>query len=193
MSSKADQRKQKKRAKQKKRRATASVRRSRQTARLAPPSLEATTRWPIGECYVSENWYEHGAHVHAFFTRRSADGVLAGATFEVDLTERGVISARPLLGLTEGQLQAELVRVADDNAMVTHDAELVVRLVETGSTLATDNGHPLPRDLDLATEIFGSVSAADCPHELHTGPPPPPAAKRTPGLITRALDKLFGG
>jgi hypothetical protein len=193
MSSKADQRKQKKREKQKKKRADASLRRSRQVARLAPASLEATTTWPVGDCYLSENWHEHGARVHAIFTRRSGDGALAGAAFEVDLVHDGLVSARPLVGLTDGALQAELVRRADDHAMVTQDAAIVVKRVEVGIRLAESNGRRIPKDTDRAREIFGDVSSDDCPHELYTGDDAAPEPPRKLGIITRALDKLFGG
>ena len=136
MSSKGERRKQEKRAKQKKKRNAASVRRTRQSARLAPKSLAEVTGWPVGECFVSENWYEHGPYVHAIFTRRASDGALAGAVFEVDLAERGLVVAKPLSGLTDGMLQSELVTRSQEHAMVSHDGPLVAKLVE----VATETG-----------------------------------------------------
>lgn len=193
MSSKGERRKQEKRAKQKKKRNAASVRRTRQSARLAPKSLAEVTGWPVGECFVSENWYEHGPYVHAIFTRRASDGALAGAVFEVDLAERGLVVAKPLSGLTDGMLQSELVTRSQEHAMVSHDGPLVAKLVEVATAMTEEAGGRLPRSLAAAREIFGDVSADDCPHDLKTGAPPPPPPARRPGIIARALDKLFGG
>lgn len=191
-----ERRAQKKREKQKKKRDEARATRG---SRKPPPSaaapprdagLDGAERWPVGECYLSENWHEHGAHVHAAFVRNHSDGRLAAAFFEVDLREAGVIEVLARGGVSLGGVQGEMARRSElaGHAMLVAEPALVAKVVRTGLAWGRSRGRPDPDGLDEALGLLGELDGSDAPEAILTGDPPPPPEKRK-SLFSR----LFGG
>ncbi len=186
MANKRDSRRAKARQKQKRKRQTArKTRGSRVPAGVHSESLDAmgeASRWPLGECYLSEDWYERGATLHAAFVRGHADGRSAAAFFEVDLAERGVVRATSASGVQLAAIQGELVRMSEDGrSMVNVPAARVVKLVRAAEAWASARGHGAPDGLQRASTLFGEVSSADCDDEFLFGteaePSTPPPAE----------------
>ena len=146
-------------------------------ASVGSADIEEAVFWPVGECYVSSNWYERGAHVHAGFTRVHEDGRHAAAFFEVDLADAGVIACVAKAGLAEANVQGELVRrSSEDRPMLVIEPELVVKLVEAGAAWGAKRGSKLPPAYDKGQRLFGDVRGADSPHEILCGTEDDPAA-----------------
>ena len=188
MSRERDHRQAKKREKvRKKRQAAQATRGSRKVLGMNSDKVEVAARWPVWECYASDNWHEQGAHVHACFTRRHDDGTIAAAFFELDLEQRGVLEVVARGQATPSEVNAGLARrSAEERAMVVVDSDLVVKLVETAAALGEANGHPQPDNLARASKLFGSVSSSRCKQEILTGPPgsQPPKSSATGGWFS---------
>jgi hypothetical protein len=168
---------------------------SRKVAGLNPgsASLEEAKSWPVGECYLSSNWHERGAHVHAGFTRIHEDGRRAAAFFKVDLADKGVVGCVARAGLSEANIQGELGRrSSDEQSMMVIEPELVVKLVEAAADWGTSRGGSLPPAYANGVKLFGTVKGADSPHEIRCGTeddpaPAPPAAEGMFGAFKRRL------
>jgi len=162
-------------------------------ANTGSANMDDAASWPVGDCYVSSNWHERGAHVHAGFTRVHTDGRRAAAFFEIDLADRGVIGCAAKAGLAEANIQGELVRrSSDEQPMLVIEPELVVKLVEAAAEWGTRDGASLPPAYDKGRKLFGNVQGADCPHEIRCGteddPAPEPAS--TGGLFASFKRRL---
>lgn len=180
-----------------KRRQKALQRKKKKRARASRPGRDGPTagkvtrdpsvgaHWPIGECYLGDGWYERGAHVHAVFTRRSADGQVAAAFFEVDLAERGVVEATSFGNGTDANVQAELVRRStDEQALATSDPDRVAKLVTTAAAFGAERGHPLPAGYARAIGVFGDLDPDTCRDDILCGAEPEPEPK-PPSLFAR--------
>jgi len=162
-------------------------------AKTGSASVEEAATWPVGECYVSSNWHERGAHVHAGFTRTHADGRRAAAFFEIDLAERGVIGCAAKMGLAEASIQGELVRrSSDEKPMLAIEPELVVKLVKAGAAWGAQRGGSLPPAYEKGLRLFGTVDGATCPHEIRCGTEedPAPAPAPTGGMFASFKRRL---
>jgi hypothetical protein len=189
VSKKSEHRRAKKSEKQRKKRDSArSTRGSRKIpgASTASADIDEAVSWPVGECYISSNWHERGPVVHAGFTRVHADGRKAAAFFEVDLGDRGVTSCVAKAGLSEANIQGELVRrSSEETPMLVIEPELVVKLVEAGAVWGTARGHELPPAYNKGHRLFGDVRGADSPHDILCGTEdaPAPAPEPTEGMF----------
>lgn len=191
-------RKIKKREKQRKKRTKAqSTRGSRKVMGMTADWMERAGRWPLFDCWASQNWHEQGAHVYCCFARRHDDGTVAAAFFELDLAEKGVLEVSTKAPIAPADVHAELSRLAtDDIAIVGVDPTLVVQLVDAAWDLGRDNGHSQPSGLKRARKIFGSTHASKGRHEILTGTPDPNAPKQAEsgGLFSGIAKRLgFGG
>ncbi len=196
MGSKNDQRRSKRRQKQKKSRTEAQQsRKARQRVGKATPSRSAS--WPLGDCWISENWHEPGAEIHAIFSRVHADGTAAGVVLHADLSERGLISVDNHVGVPEGVITNKVVELADSATFIATDAAQVVRLVEDALGVGRANGHTQPtKRLAEAREIFGDVDADDAPYDFAL--PEDVSDEETDEIpsskgFTHRLKQLFGG
>ncbi len=189
MGSKKSRRDQKKREKARKKREKA---RKNRGSRKPPPGspgaaksvdrgLKGADAWPVGECYLSEHWHEHGARaVHAGFVREADDGRRAAAFFEIDLRERGLIEVLARGGVSEAAIQGEMARRSEetDHAMLVADPELVVKVVRAAAELNDVLESPLPDGADEAMALFGDIDGSGAPQAILTGEPPPPPPKK---------------
>lgn len=195
MGTKKDSRRAKKREKKRKKRQQARASRgSRQVPGQGGGrvSVDTALRWPVGECYLSQGWDEQGARAHAVFSRRSRTGRVALAVFEVDLAERGVLSASLSTGVADVDLQLALAEISsEDRAMIAHDPPQVVRLVTEGRDHGREAGHAQHPAAERAMRLFGDVdpSAATQPIPVGDEPPEPESS----GLLDSLKSRLFGG
>ena len=191
-------RKIKKREKQRKKRTAArSTRGSRKVLGMTADWMERAGRWPLFDCWASQNWHEQGAHVYCCFARRHDDGTVAAAFFEIDLAERGILEVSTKAPVAPADVHAELARLAsDDHAIMSVDPTLVVQLVDAGWNLGRENGQSQPNGVKRARKIFGSTHASNGRHEILTGHPDPNAPKAAPsgGLFSGIAKRLgLGG
>jgi len=196
MAQKKHQRAQKKREKQRKKRDSARRDRGSRSPPISQSTepvhrgLQGAEAWPVGECYLSADWHEQGARVHAGFVRESTDGRRAAAFFEVDLREQGVVDCLARGGVSLGGIQAEMARRSElvDQAMLVAEPDLVVKLVHAGVQLAEAHGTPRPSALSEALALFGELDGSTAPEAILTGSPPPPPPKKK-----SLFSLLFGG
>ncbi len=197
MSKKREHRQAKKKERKRKKRDQARASRGSRrvlTENTSGADMEDAALWPVGECYVSSNWFERGVVVQAGFTRVHSDGRKAAAFFEVDLADKGVIACVAKAGLTEAHIQGELVRrSSEETPMLLIEPELVVKLVETGADWGSGRGNKLPPAFDKGQRLFGDVRSADCAHEILCGTEdePAPAAPPSDGMFA-ALKRRLG-
>jgi hypothetical protein len=191
-----ERRAQKKREKQKKKRDEARASRgSRRPPPGAPGAAPRETgvagaeRWPVAECYLSEHWHEQGARVHAAFARKHAEGDVAVAFFEVDLTAEGVVEALARGGVTSDQVLGEVARrsEASGRSMNVADPALVAKVVLTGLAHGRANGKADVTGLSAALGLLGDEDGSSAPEAVLVGAAPPVPAKKK-GLLAR----LFG-
>lgn len=181
MGSKRDRRAQQKREKAKKKRD--SARRSR-GSRHAPPSpdaaggglsAEACASWPVSECYLSQNWHEHGPRLQAVFTRAASDGRVAAAFFELDLAEEGVVDVLFRAPVSEQGVLGEVARRSESlgEPLQVDDALRVRKAVEAARELGGD-----PPGLADALALFGDLDPRACSDTFLIGHAPEPAPKK---------------
>lgn len=186
MASKSDRRRQqkreKKRLKDKQRRGAA--RRQRRASKVH--NIAHLQQLPVGECFASEHWYEHGApSVWAAFSCVHPNDSVAAAIFHLDLRERGVVSVEIVPELPAGQLAARLGQLGQGQVIRACEPELVAALVSAAQDMHLDSGRPLPSDFADAVALMDDVDPDECPHEILTGPPPEEPSKKPagPGLL----------
>lgn len=172
----------KKREKQRKKRTEAQTKRgSRKVLGMTADRMEQASRWPMWDCWASQNWHEQGAHIYCCFARKHDDGTVAAAFFELDLAERGVVEVGTKAPSSQGEVHAELARLAgDDTPIVGVDPTLVVKLVDTARDFGEKRGHVQPSGLAHARRLFGGVRGSKNKSEILVGEPdpnaPPPKA-----------------
>ncbi len=190
MGTKQQSRKRKKSEKRKKQRAEA---RSTRGSRAAPGgsarvNMDKALRWPTGECYLSESWYDQGARVAAIFTRRSRSGRVVVGVFDVDLAERGVLEAGLRGGLSDVDVHAELARLSGEGtAMVAREPALVAKLVTEAWAFADERRVQQAHNYAKVARIFAGVDPADASETILVGTEPPPPEKRSIGQRLKSL------
>jgi len=193
MASRRAQRQKQKRERQKARRKVARKERKRKgPGRIGKGhALHKAVHWPLGAAWVSSEWHERGAHVHAVLTRERGDGRIAASLFEVDLAERGIVAAKAGAGYTEERILGEVARRSERDAMIEIEPEVVKKIVVEGLRFGESAGHTPPRGLDDALSLFEDVEVDDVVLEVQTGKvaPPPPAQE---GLLGSVKRWLFG-
>ena len=197
MGTRRDSNRQKQAEKKKKSREDArTTRGSRPGPGGAPVDPGVALRWPVGECYLSDNWPDQGARVAAVFTRRSRGGRVAIALFDVDLAEEGVVAADLRAG-SDFDLQSIVSRLSiDGRSMVVREPSLVVKLVRAGAEHGRSLGHAPHGAYARCSRVFGDVDPAKASDEIKVGtepsanPPPKPAGE---GLFARLRRKVLGG
>ena len=133
-------------------------------------TMEQAIHWPTYDCYVSTHWHEPEARdVHAFFVRRTNDGILAAAWFTLDLLDRKILEAGHKVGMDPKRLQSKLVSCSEPNGLHVQDPSLVVRLVTEGARESLEAGNTLPPQLTKAMELFGDLTEDDCTMEVQYG------------------------
>lgn len=194
MSTEKERREAKKREKDRKRREAARKSRgSRKPAGVAGADLTDALAWPVGECWVGQNWHARGARLDALFTRAHSDGRVAVAIFELDLEDRGVVDVKTANPVSVGQVQGELIRrSSEESAMVSADPARVVRLVRAAERWGLSRAHPLPVGYAEATRIFGDVRESE--DEILTGSDAsgPDGAAAAPEGLMAALKRRLG-
>lgn len=196
MGSKADRRAQKKREKQKKKRESASRERAARQPDAPSPTpgrprrdVRDAVAWPVGECFLSETWSEHGPRVQAGFVRQHENGRCAAVFFAADLRDGGVSDVLPAGDVSPEAVTGEVARRSElaGHALAVAEPDLVVKVLHTALALGEERGCPPPGHLDQALALFGELDGSTVDHQLLTGEPPPPVArKRT------LFDVLFG-
>ena len=197
MSSKNEHRAVKKREKKRQKRRDAQEKRgSRKVLGMAADRIEQAQRWPMSDCWASDNWHEQGATVNVCFTRRHEDGRMAAALFTIDLAEKGVIQVTADAPLTLADIHSQLAkRGADGNAMLEVEPSLVVKLVDTGRDFGVKQGHVQPSGLKRARKLFAGIRGSKSSYDIATGPYDPSKPKVAPpseGLLTGLKKRLFG-
>lgn len=189
MANKREQRLQKKREKDKKKREQARKARAQKSGRNT-----RAAEWPLSESWISQNWHEQGAHVHAMLTRTHPSGRMAAAVFEIDLAERGVINAAVLTDAHPAEVQQQLARNSTDlSGMQVVEPELIVKMVREADLFGETNGHSQASDIGAGLALFPDVDARDCPHAILVGKAP--QASESPastGGIWSRLKKTVG-
>ncbi len=165
MASKREQKLQKKREKDKKKREQARKSRAQKSGRNT-----RVAEWPLSESWISQNWHEQGAHVHAMLTRTHASGRMAAAVFEIDLAERGVVNADVLTDAHPNEVQQQLARNSSDlSSMQVVEPELIMKMVREADVFGQSNGHRQASDIAAGLSMFPDVDALDCPHAILVG------------------------
>ncbi|MFT7518554.1 MAG: hypothetical protein ACI9MC_000686 [Kiritimatiellia bacterium] len=188
MADKRTRLKEKKQARQKKQREKArKSRASRAPAPTTDNGLRNAHRWPVSECYLSANWYEQGANLHAVFSRAQEVGPAAVAQFEIDLEKRGIISCRVGVVQDIDQVRGLCVELSEPHAMLDTSPSQVVKVVLEAAAFGAESGHPTPKGYAEAIRLFEGVDPDLAPHGVHVGVPAPEAEKKA-SLFSR----LFG-
>ena len=180
--------KEKKRARQKKNREKARKARAARKPSGSDDGLRDANRWPVSECYLSDNWYDQGARVHAVFSRAREVGPAAFAQFEIDLAERGVVSVRTGVVPSLDHVRGLCVDLADKHAMLDTSPAQVVKVVRAAAEHGRSGGHGTPKGYEEAVRLFAGVDPDLAPHDVLVGEPEAKPEKK-PSLFAR----LFGG
>ncbi|MCB9760222.1 MAG: hypothetical protein H6739_10340 [Alphaproteobacteria bacterium] len=191
MADKRQHRKQKKREKDKvksEHRKRARATRKQQQARLRNTTLQEAAGWDLADAYVSEDWHAQGPRVWAVFARQHSSGSMAAAIFDVDLRERGVVSAELRVGIPEGELHMELARLSQTKAMMIVEAGLVVKVVKEGLAHGESRGVAQPEEAAEAMTLFAGVEPSYQDVLVGAEPPPPPEPEG--GLFSSIKRKL---
>jgi hypothetical protein len=172
----------------------AKTRNTRRQRGAGPSGLtvDQVAGWPTGDCYISESWHEQGPYVKAILSRTRDDGRVAAALFEIDLAERGVISAELHLDWTLGHLQQALAQTSQEEAMVTCEPELIARAVEEGAEWGRERGHQQAAGLERARELLGDLDPAASTHNLLLGTEPKAGKKAKSEGLFASLKKRLG-
>lgn len=143
----------KKRTKAKSRQSRAAGKRDQQRS-VATAGLGEMSNWPVSQCYIGASWHEQGANVHAVLTRYHDEGRLVAAHFEVDLADRGVISASHRSDWQAGEFEAWIGQLGEDvEPMEVCEAGLIVKLVNAAATLNADPPKGYAQALALIWDI----------------------------------------
>jgi hypothetical protein len=167
MANQREQKLQKKREKDKKKREQARKARAQKSGRNT-----RAAEWPLSESWISQNWHEQGAHIHAMLTRTHTSGRMAAAVFEIDLAERGVVNASVLTDADPAEVQQQLARNSTDlSSMQVVEPELIMKMVREADLFGETNGHKQAADISKGLGLFPDVDARDCPHAILVGKP----------------------
>ncbi|MCB9684261.1 MAG: hypothetical protein H6738_00060 [Alphaproteobacteria bacterium] len=173
-----DQRRAKKLAKQKKRRANAS-RPARSPADVARDPSQGQ-HWPVGECWVSQDWDQPGARLAVILSRVSEGGAAVVAAFTLDRSGPGVVTAEAIGGLRSVHVQGQAARLSEQlgSPMMEVAPGLAAELVRDA---ALNGEGELPDGWEEASALLSGIGAIDI------GVPFGPEAQEPPkpGLLQR--------
>lgn len=163
--------------------------RTRRAGGAGSVSAEQAAGWPLGECYISQDWHEKAPQIQAIFTRLRKDGRMAAALFELDLAEAGVKGARLELDWKLSSLQQVLVALSREKPLVVCEPGLVVKVVQEAAKLGEGSTPQLAR----ARALFGEIKPSSS--EILTGAAPAPKAEEaseSKGFLS-SIRRLFTG
>ena len=143
---------------------------------------------PLGDCYISDNWSDHGPRVSAVFVRRHRNGQSVAAFFELDLLSQGMLSSSRVTDLSPAGLDSELAQRSERTPLVVCEPALIVKVVEAARAMSDGRGELVTHSYNEAVALFGVVLSEDCPHEILTGAPPLPPEK--PGVFAGLRRRL---
>ena len=188
----ASEHRQKKKAEKKRLAAKAEQKARRLRAQAPGEKAEVGADWSLGVAWASENWIEQGAQVAAVFSRRRPDGHVNAALFELDLADKGVVSAKVMSNLSDDRLLGEVGR-RSEKTMHEVSPHLVARLVREASGFGESRGHAQPKALSDALALMGDVDGSDWTDPIKLGRPgeAQPAEPST-GIGARVRRWLFG-
>jgi hypothetical protein len=172
---------QKKRAKHKRKREEARRARAERTPKAPRAggrvSVREATDWPVGDCYLSSSWHEHGAKAHGAFVRTHSSGRMAAAFFLADLEHGGITEVVAHGDVSLAAVQGEMARrsEASGDPMLVVEPDLVVKVFETAAAMVDDP----PPEAEALRALFGDVDGSGTDFTLLTGTPPPPDPPRT--------------
>ena len=204
MSSERERRKAEARMRKKKTRAAASLardkRQDRERARTnaqngsAKPSthLNETLRWPIKDAWLSSNWDEEGADVHAGLSRRNHEGddaLFSAVFFTVDTTTGLIHDVETLAGVVEGRVNQEVVDRAQSGSMIFCEATDVASLVADAQRYARAEKEVQEESLDHVTAFLAGIPSDEANYEVRFGDP----ADDEPTVTPIQRPSLFGG
>ena len=147
---------------------------------------------PLSDCYISEQWHEHGPTIVAAVSRIHPNGRIAAALFTVDLAQKGVTSAELIRDMDADQLPSLLSRRGGESAVVECAPPLVAKAVAAGLALGQENDLHPARSYAEAAVLLKGIDPEDCPHEILTGPPPAEAVKEKKAGLFDGLKKRLG-
>ena len=185
MADKATVRKQKKREKQRKVRGKKQKDRRERSA-SARGGLDKAVHWRLDECYLSSNWHEQGAHVHAAFVRSHPSGRSAVAMMEIDLAHGGIVACEVGIVPSLDHVRALIMERSEPYPMLETSAPQVVAVAQAGAAHGATHGNTPPKAYADAQRLFGDVDPEDSPHEVLVGEPEVEEVKKG-GFFSRLL------
>jgi hypothetical protein len=187
-SNRKKQKREKKRLKDKRR--AGEARKRRRTSLVKSP--QKLIGLPLSDCYISEQWHEHGPTIVAAVSRSHPNGRIAAALFTVDLAEKGVTGAELIRDMDAEQLPSLLSRRGDEAVIVECAPPLVAKAVAAGLALGKESSLHPARSYAEAAVLLKGIDPEDCPHEILTGPAPTePSKAKKPGIFD-GLKKRLG-
>lgn len=200
MSSERERRKAEARMRKKKTRAAASLareqRQERERSRAAQPKpsthLRDTLRWPIKDAWLSSNWDEDGADVHAGLSRRDHEGegaLFSAVFFTVDTTTGLIHDIETLAGVVEGRVNQEVVDRAQSGSMIFCEPTDVAALVADAQRYARAEKEVQEESLEHVTAFLAGIPTDEANYEVHFGDP----ADDEPTVTPVQRPSLFGG
>lgn len=179
-------RQQSKREKQRKRRGN-KQRERRETKLDAKGGLRTAHTWPLGTCYVSENWHDQGALVDVCFVRSHISGRSAVVLCEVDLAERGITACDVRVVESEKAVVGMVVDRSQEHRLLETSAEQALSIILDGEAHGRMNGFGPPRGMERARPLFDGVDVGLSPFRAKTGHPSEKPAKKN------FWQSIFGG
>lgn len=131
--------------------------------------LQGCERWPIEASYINESWEESGL-AHVLLARRRPDGMMAMATFLVDMGCLGVKDV-DLNPRQSPQTIQEMVLASEEfgNSMLPCSAELVAKLVHGGVAWAQKLGFEPANGFLAAQKLLEGLDPAACDTPVEFG------------------------
>jgi len=189
MGSKRQQRRQKKLAKKKKKRqARSRPGRDRTNAPDGGADPQRGLAWPVGPCFLSDNWHEQGSTVDVVITRVAEAGEAVAGVFVVDLHTDGVRDGTLRGGLDASQLPSLAAQASERSgrAMVDIAPSQAAAVLAAGASLGVS------ADSRSAMAIADGLEPDDAPIAIHTGEPEAPPPPKEEGWFSRLIGKLVG-
>lgn len=183
MSSERERRKAETRLRQKKHRAKAVAEREQRTERerarrkaadgapVEKTSLAEASSWPAKDAWVSEDWEERGAVLHAGASRAHADGRFAAVFFTLDTKTGEVSDLVRLAGVPEGAVNQAVVDRAGTKAMVFCAHADVASLAGAAARWAKSHKVALPAGFEEVTRFLHDAPIEEADVSVEIGDP----------------------
>lgn len=183
MSSERERRKAEARQRQKKHREQAAAERERRLDRerarakaAEPGPVERTTvtdasRWPLKDAWISEDWEERGATLHAGVSRAHADGRHAAAFFTLDTRTGALSDVHVMAGVVEGMVNQAVVDRAGDKAMVFCSPSDVAALADAAARWAARHRVALPEGFADVQRMLADAPVDEADVSVEIGDP----------------------